>query len=784
MKKCLNLNWNFICGFKKEYINQIDPEAEFIDIPHQVKNLPINYFDEKSYQGTYTYSKYINIDSSDIANNSIVLQFEGFMVSSNVYLNGNLLGKYISGYLPVEIEISKYCIPGKNLLVVELDSREDSSIPPFGYAIDYLTFGGIYRSVNLIIRNKVHFIDLYVNANMDGKISIDYSLSLLDDNTLIEFELFDNKNQSIITFIEKTAVLKDFCLWDLKNPCLYTLKAKIFDKESNALLDELDKKFGFKTSVFCNDGFYLNGNKIKLHGLNRHQSFPYIGYAGEKLLQEEDAIILKRDLNCNVVRTSHYTQSEDFLNKCDEIGLLVINEIPGWQFISQEQQWRNNFYDFIRRMCIKERGHTSLILFGVRIDESKDDHELYSKANDIIHTLDPFHQTIGVRNFKNSELLEDVYGYNDFSTNGFNHGLDKTKTYSKQKCPRIVTEYMGHLYPTKAYDSIQRRIDCTKKHARVYDDTNKFENLSGSIGWCMVDYYTHKDFGSGDHICYHGVLDMYRNEKYSASFYKSQGENYPVLDVLSNLCSGDFNEALIGKTLIATNCDKVMLYKGEEFINEFYPNKKEYKYTAHPLVIIDDYIGNTFSEPNISNKDSKKFVDILNYVGINGFSYLPLKILAKLAYLVIKYHLSYDKLTDYWNKYIAAWGGKKEPFTFKGIIQNEVVITKTIGVATSLHLFAKENNFIIIEPKDHYEIYPLHISLLDEFNNVCTYASTPLVLDYDKTNFEIINGNSICLLGGQTTLYIKTKHINSKNKISLKYDDLRLTIEFEIKVES
>ena len=131
-------------------------------------------------------------------------------------------------------------------------------------------------------------------------------------------------------------------------------------------------------------------------------------------IQKDDADILKYKAKVNVVRTSHYPQSEHFLNRCDEIGLLVINEIPGWQHISNDESWRNQFFINITKMINKEYNHPSLIAHGVRIDESKDDHDLYLKANDIAHSIDKTRPTLGVRNFANSELLEDIYAYNDF----------------------------------------------------------------------------------------------------------------------------------------------------------------------------------------------------------------------------------------------------------------------------------------------------------------------------------------------------------------------------------
>ena len=102
-------------------------------------------------------------------------------------------------------------------------------------------------------------------------------------------------------------------------------------RANDKVIDEVRQKFGIRSAEFKEDGFYLNGEKIKLLGLNRHQSYPYVGYAMPKSAQYEDADILKYDLGLNIVRTSHYPQSKHFLERCDEIGSLVFEEIPGWQ---------------------------------------------------------------------------------------------------------------------------------------------------------------------------------------------------------------------------------------------------------------------------------------------------------------------------------------------------------------------------------------------------------------------------------------------------------------------
>ena len=139
--------------------------------------------------------------------------------------------------------------------------------------------------------------------------------------------------------------------------------------------------------MFRADGFYLNGKKTFLRGLNRHQSYPYIAYAAPESLQRQDARILKNELHCNAVRTSHYPQSQYFLDECDRLGLLVFTELPGWQHIG-DGAWKDRACAMLREMLLQNRNHPSIILWGVRINESVDNDEFYTRTNQIAHALD------------------------------------------------------------------------------------------------------------------------------------------------------------------------------------------------------------------------------------------------------------------------------------------------------------------------------------------------------------------------------------------------------------
>ena len=183
--------------------------------------------------------------------------------------------------------------------------------------------------------------------------------------------------------------------WNLDSPTRYICRVSLLDDEGT-VLDVMEDKFGFRTAEFRTNEFLLNGRKVFLRGLNRHQCYPYIGYAATESLQREDARILKEELGCVIVRTSHYPQSQYFIDECDRLGLLVFTEIPGWQHIGDDN-WKEQVVENTKEMVLQYRNHPSIILWGVRINESADDDEFYSRTNALAHKLDPTRQTGGVR---------------------------------------------------------------------------------------------------------------------------------------------------------------------------------------------------------------------------------------------------------------------------------------------------------------------------------------------------------------------------------------------------
>lgn len=770
MKQSLNFNWNFIPAFEEAYITKLPNNVDKINIPHTVKEVPYNYFSTESYQFVSTYEKFFDVDRFN-KNRRYLLRFEGFMVKGKIYLNGHDLGEHVSIYIPVELDVTEYIKEKGNRLLVILDSKEDPDYPPFGFALDYATFGGIYREVYLIDEPEIYLREIHVHGSSLGAIDVTYKVKG-NKKVSPKFELYDLEGHLLMESPLPSFKYEDFKLWDIDNPNLYILRTILGD-------DHYDTRFGFRDIRFDKTGFYLNDKKIKLVGLNRHQGYPYMGYAASKSLQRDDADLLKYEVGVNIVRTSHYPQSIHFLDRCDEIGLLVVNEIPGWQHIGQSETWRKMCLQNTRVMVKEQRNHPCLIAHGVRIDESIDDHELYTETNRIAHKYDPYRPTLGVRNFANSELLEDIYGFNDFICDSLKVGLTNPKKVKHKDKALLVTEYMGHMDPLKATSDQEKKIEVALRHAKVINDNFKYKNTAGAIGWCFVDYHTHVDFGGGDYICPHGVYDLYRNPKLSSYIYASQQDQFPVLKVLTNMKPGDVPEAIFSDIYVATNCDYIELYKDDELVDKFYPKFDEFKNLKHPPILIDDIVGRTFNEEKFGRKSSVKIAKALSFAAIHGFNHLPLKIKIFLAYSMFKYKVTYSELVGYWNKYIGAWGGKAKVYKFKGYKDGQIVKECEVGPSNSFDLLAEPRKTELVN-EDTYDTTVIRVTHIDNHGNVMEYSSR--ILEISTTGpIELVGPSIQSLIGGQLSLYIKSKPEQGDASVTIKMDDIVKTINLSVK---
>jgi len=568
-----------------------------VTLPHTAVELPFSYFDERDYQRVFTYEKRFVADPA-WQGQEVALQFDGAMANAEVSLNGVRLGGHADGYTPFDVRLTGQLKTGENVLTVKVDGTENPGIPPFGGVIDYLTYAGIYREVWLKLTSPISIGNVKIETPDALKVRprVTARVDLANPTNLpiagqLRADLMSG--QSVIATVDTSVSgaqvqisfdgLDNIDLWEIDNPALYTLRLTLTTPQGT---DGRSTRFGFREALFTPDGFKLNGRLLKLRGLNRHQSFPYAGYALGRAAQRRDAEILKGELKLNMVRTSHYPQSHYFLDRCDEIGLLVFEEIPGWQHIG-DLDWQAASVDNVRAMIQRDWNHPSIVIWGVRINESQDSHDFYVQTNKLARELDPTRPTGGVRFITDSELLEDVYTMNDFILGQEEMGGNRPRTPLRPQkeatgldrvVPYMITEFGGHMYPPKSHDQEQRQAEHVTRHLDVLNAMYGDPQIAGAIGWCAFDYNTHKDFGAGDRICHHGVMDMFREPKFAAYVYKSQcgPEEEPVMMPVTFWARGERNIGGVLPLIVLTNCDEVELRYGDGAPKRVAPDRARY----------------------------------------------------------------------------------------------------------------------------------------------------------------------------------------------------------------
>ena len=839
MRKKISLNneWGFTKQFDTAFLSWERDADETVRLPHSCAEMPYHYFDESIYQMRCGYRRSIFVPET-WAGKKVVLQIGAAGHYAEVFCNGEHVTEHACGYTAFSADLTPFLKCGvQNRIVISVDSRETLDIPPFGHVIDYMTYGGLYREVSLEILESIHIKDAFLipwiekEMRLAGKTEVPahlrteleiaaeqirdmenpvrirqtvWELPLLTDEmresqtgsennccdksvaaqetvltkckTRLREDL-DREFRVYVTDLELAAVK----LWDVTHPYCYLVRTELVSGEQ--VLDTIETEIGFRRTHFAADGFYLNERKLKLVGLNRHQDYPYVGYAMPRSIQELDADILKYELGLNAVRTSHYPQSQAFISRCDRIGLLVFTEIPGWQHIGG-REWKRQAVRNVQEMVKQYRNHPSIILWGVRINESVDDDSFYLQTNTIAKTLDGTRATGGVRCYKKSHLLEDVYTYNDFSHDGTNPGCErKEKITSDRDKSYLISEYNGHMFPAKMFDSEDHRTEHALRHANVLNAIAGEDDIAGGFGWCLADYHTHRDFGSGDRICYHGVLDLFRNPKPAAHVYRANGVEETVLFVSSAMDIGEHPTGNPGRIYLFTNAECVKMYKNDRLVKIFFPQRDRWRHLAHPPIEIDDLIGDAMlREEDFSAAQERQVRQILNYAARFGFSHLPPHMLAKGGLLAAQYGMRFDDAYRLYGTYIGNWGGEATTYRFEALKNGCVEKTVIKEPVRDIHLETTVNRQHLTE-KETYDVAAIRMRMRDQNHNDLPYYQGSVHLETEGP-ISLIGPADVILRGGCGGTYVKSLGQAGRAVLKLCTENGEETeISFDIKCE-
>ncbi len=493
---------------------------------------------------------------------------------------------------------------------------------------------------------------------------------------------------------------------------------------------------------------------MELRGLNRPQSYAYQGYAMPDSIQRLDAQLLKKQLGCNAVRLT-MPPSPAFLDACDELGLLVFVEMPGWQYVGDDI-WKAQALQNCREMVCQCRSHPSIFLWGVRVCGSADDESFYKRTNETVRRLDPTRPTAGTRSTRRSQLLEDVYAYTDYSYRGRGVGCEaRTAVTPDPRKGYLISEFEGAQFPAKPFDDEPHRLAQALRYAAVLNDTIAQQGVAGSFGWCMTDYNTHREFGSGDRISYQGVMDLFRNPKLSAAVYASQklprSPSDIVLEVSSTMAPGDHPGGFAGACWAFTNADSLRFYRDNDFVAEFAPDRRgRFAALPHPPIEIHDFVGLLLEKyEGLDRAAAPQVAAILNEMRRDAMELSPLS-RARMYSL----RLSWNELLQLYYKYIGVLGSPSAVYRFEAVWHGRAVRTVVKEPVQSVRLECTVHNPILTDGPT-WDCAAVSLRAIDQNGNLLPYCGEAVQLSVEGP-LRILGPCVVPLRGGMAGTYLAT----------------------------
>jgi len=592
----LNADWLFGGEYQPgaEAIAYDDSGFATITLPHNAASLSWCNWDQSTWQSTWIYRRHVDgatLFPSGQPGNRVFADFDGVMVSTTVVCNNQVVGQHQGGYTPFSLELTHYLTHHDNVLSVIVDSQ-CLPVPPIIYNntpgwIDFMQPGGIYRDVALRVVPQVFVSDLYAvpqdvlshSPTVRIQCTIDSGPQVKNSNSpaTLVLELLDGQqsiaSHSLSVDVAKTGVitasltlsdLGSITLWSVDNPRLYTVQATLNVPGMGA--SALSKQIGFREASFRPDGFYLNGKRLQLFGLDRHQLFPYTGMAMPVRVQQRDAQILKNELNCNMVRCSHYPQSPAFLDACDELGLLVWEEAPGWDKVSSDSAWQDLVIQDVRDMIIRDRSRPSVIIWGTRLNETDNYPSLWAATRQVAKELDPSRPTSGAMKIHStSGWAQDVFAYNDYTVSDQGNAALLPPLPG---VPYLITESVGvvETKPQQHFmwtDPPSLLVRQAQLHAQAQDAALSTSSYAGMLAWCAFDYASLQ--GSPSNVKWAGVADTFRVLKPGAGIYQAQVSpqvRAVIVPVFFYEPGGTQPPVatIAGNSMIASNCEQLEIF--------------------------------------------------------------------------------------------------------------------------------------------------------------------------------------------------------------------------------
>lgn len=551
----LNASWQFFRdeGGQLASADQVPNGAwTEVNLPHAARIEP--RVPTAPWQGTVFYKKRLDVRLRP--GERAILRFEGVMNVADVWLNGRHLGQHLGGYLPFAFDVTDVLRDtGGNDLVVRANNEDNPITGPKPLKqLDYIQHGGIYRDVRLLIKPAVHVTDEMLSATPGGGgVFVTYP-RVARDEALVEVKAeVSNTSQSAqaVTVRHTLAwdgrpvaeaeeqmrlaagerrhvtlplTLRAPRLWSPRSPNLYRLETRVFAAGSQ---DMVATRIGVRRLAFEGGRLLLNGEPMRLRGVNRHQEYPYVGYALSPQADARDALLIKR-YGFDFVRLSHYPQSPAFMAAADELGLLVLPAIPGWQFHNPDPAFARQVVRTCADLIRRDRNHPSVVAWECSLNETGMPEPLVQALHAAVHqeypgdqawsagwvpqTYDLYLQArqhrIGSKHKAPAKPLI-VSEYGDWEYYAMNAGLNQDAWADLKPADRSSRQALG--------SGETRLLQQARNVAEAHDDNAATPAFADGY-WVMFDYAR----GYAPDLEESGLLSIERLPKFAAEFFRSQ----------------------------------------------------------------------------------------------------------------------------------------------------------------------------------------------------------------------------------------------------------------------
>lgn len=563
----MNPAWRFLRGKMPgaQSVDFDDKDWKLVSLPHGLELLPYEASGCINYQGEAWYRKHFT-PQEEWKGKQLFLHFEAIMGKSKVWVNGQLVKEHFGGFLPVIADITSYLRYGQdNVVAVWTDNSDDPSYPP-GKAQDMLDFaylGGIYRDCWLVAHNRVYITDpnyeeevagggLFVSfgniSDVKALVRLDAHLrnasSAMFTGKLI-YRLCD-KDGKLVAMTEKNVKLRSGKaqqlsaemkvqqphLWEPDSSYLYDLFVYVKDRNGDTV-DGYRRRIGIRSIEFKGkDGFWLNGKpySFPLIGANRHQDFAVIGNALPNSLHWRDAKKL-RNAGLRVIRNAHYPQDPAFMDACDELGLFVIVNTPGWQFWNEEPVFARRVYSDIRNMVRRDRNHPSVWIWEPILNETWYPEDFACNVVNILKEEYPYPYCYAGCDVtaKGHEYFPVHFTHPLNGAGGaFNTDtMDPKISYFTREWGDNVDDWNSHNSPSRVYrgwGEVPMLIQAQGYAKPSYQYTcydALYRTSRQHVGGCLWHSFDHQRGYHPDPF-YGGIMDAFRQPKYSYYMFCSQ----------------------------------------------------------------------------------------------------------------------------------------------------------------------------------------------------------------------------------------------------------------------